>query len=172
MDSRKNPSFFKHLLSAVGVMCAILAGFALGLRVGDGSRREVPATDPAAFVDSVLSGIVVAPADTAAAEAPQDTLPKTPEISETTKRERADGQEYLTKHNRWNRDEMEQLPALQGLWDAVNTYSIDEIKAYDAIMPSTPLATIVERLEQNPKKGYYASRGDHVITLSTYIKVL
>ena len=99
-------------------------------------------------------------------------IPVEPEKPALTKQQLAQGVEYLATHNRWNRDEMEKIPALAGLWDAVNTYELDEIRGYNERLASTPLTTIVDGLERSPKQGYYAAKTDHVITLSTYIKRL
>ena len=164
----------KHLIGAAGVGGAILLGFVLGLWVGDHNRKEPSSPDPAVVVDSVMAGFVapVAPLDTTVAEAALDTVPKMPEIAESTKKERAAGIEYLTTHNRWNRDEMEKLPALQGLWDAVNHYDLETIRKYAEVMECPPLTAIVEGLEQSQKTGYYASKNDRNITLSTYIRRL
>jgi hypothetical protein len=170
-DIHKNPSVFKHLIGAVAVGGAILLGFVLGLWVGDHNRKESQSPDPAVVVDSVMAGCV-AKVDTTVAEVPQDTVPKVPEVSETTKKERAAGIEYLTKHNRWNRDEMEEIPALQGLWDAVNHYDLETIRKYAEVMECPPLTAIVEGLETSHKTGYYASKNDRNITLSTYIRRL
>lgn len=175
VDRPKNPSLLKHLLSAAGVGGAILLGFVLGLWVGNRIHNEVPADVPAARVDSLTSGFlapVELPADTAVVEAAPDTLPKMPEVSETTKKERAEGKAYLTKHNRWNRDEMEKIPVLQGLWDAVNHYDVEAIRKYDEVLECPPLTTIIEGLEKSQKKGYYTSKNDRNITLSTYIRRL
>ena len=167
-DIHKNPSIFKHLLGAAGVGIAILIGFMLGLWVGDRHRGE-----PLPELPTGLLSIDSLP--------PVDTLPvvdtlvveeKIPEVSESTKRERAEGVDYLTKHNRWNRDEMEKIPALRGLWDAVNHYNVEEIRKYAEVMECPPLTTIIEGLESSQKTGYYASKNDRNITLSTYIRRL
>ena len=171
VESRKNPGVFKHLLSAAAVVGAILLGFVLGLWVGDHHRTETPAPDPSVVVDSVMAGFV-AEIDTNEVIAAPDTLPKVPEIAESTRKERAEGIEYLTTHNRWNRDEMEKIPVLQGLWDAVNHYDLETIRKYAEIIECPPLTAIIEGLEQSQKTGYYASKNDRNITLSTYIRRL
>ena len=168
------------LLKAGALGVAILLGFLLGIMVGDRDRRK-PKEEPVAATDTLtVDSLAVAMAtdtlavDTSAVEiVPEEPEePAEPEVYQPTKKEIAAGVEYLATHNRWNRDEMEKYPALQGLWDAVNTYNLDEIKRYNDYLSSTPLITIVEGLEKSPKYGYYASRNDHVITLSTYIKRL
>ena len=174
VESRKNPGVFKHLLSAAAVVGAILLGFVLGLWVGDHHRTETPTTEPSEVVDSVMAGFVaVADTNEVVVEVAElDTLPKVPEISESTRKERAEGIEYLTTHNRWNRDEMEKIPVLQGLWDAVNHYDLETIRKYAEIIECPPLTAIIEGLEQSQKTGYYASKNDRNITLSTYIRRL
>ena len=164
-DVHKNPGLFKHLLSIAGLVVAVLIGFVLGLQFGDRNRPE-PA-GPEGAVNPVDT-LVVALVDTVAVPAEPEPE-KTPQPSKT---DIAQGVEYLAAHNRWNRDEMEKIPALAGLWDAVNTYALDQIRAYNDVLGSTPLTTIVEGLEKKPKTGYYAAKNDHVITLSTYVKRL
>ena len=164
-DVHKNPGLFKHLLSIAGLVVAVLIGFVLGLQFGDRNRPE-PA-GPEGAVDPVDT-LVVALVDTVAVPAEPEPE-KTPKPSKT---DIAQGVEYLAAHNRWNRDEMEKIPALAGLWDAVNIYDLDQIRSYNDVLGSTPLTTIVEGLEKKPKTGFYAAKNDHVITLSTYVKRL
>jgi len=164
----KEPGVGKVLLSVLALGCAILIGFVAGLRVGDriGSKPvtpEVPEIPPAAWIDSIPEIVVLAAPDTVA------TPPEAPVFS---KQQIAQGVEYLASHNRWNRDEMEKIPVLTGLWDAINLYQIENIRGYNDVLVSTPLTSIVEGLEKNPKQGYYAAKGDKNITLSTYIKRL
>ena len=164
-DVHKNPGLFKHLLSIAALVVAVLIGFVLGLQFGDRNRPE-PA-GPEGAVDPVDT-LIVALVDTVAV--PAEPAPeKTPQPSKT---DIAQGVEYLAAHNRWNRDEMEKIPALAGLWDAVNTYDLDQIRSYNDVLGSTPLTTIVEGLEKKPKIGFYAANNDHVITLSTYVNRL
>ena len=164
--NRHNPGVLKHLLSAGGVGVAILIGFALGLWVGDRHRQQPEAP---LVADSLAVGFVAQPDTVVVAEPVRDTVP---DVSESTKKERAAGIEYLTTHNRWNRDEMEQIPALKGLWEAVNHYDLETIRKFAEVMECPPLTAIVEGLETSRKTGYYASKNDHVITLSTYIRRL
>lgn len=158
-----NPGLWKHLLSVAGLGIAILIGFVLGLQFGDRKRPKPPQPDD-------LS--VVAPPDTVAVPDTLVVVPEEVKLPEPSKKDIAQGVEYLATHNRWNRDEMEKIPALQGLWDAVNTYSLDDIRTFNDKLGSTPLTTIVEGLEKRPKHGYYAAKSDHIITLSTYVKRL
>lgn len=154
-----------RLTAAVVVVgCAILLGFALGLRTGDWRDRRLNAQ----------AGTDLPPVDTLAADTVALAPEPEPEPVEKgpSKKEATLGVEYLASHNRWNRNEMEQIPALQGLWDAVNTYALDDLRRYNEVLSSTPLTTLIESLERNPKQGYYATKGDQVITLSTYIKRL
>ena len=166
MDKGKvrEPGFWRMLLGALALGCAILLGFVLGLRAGDRDRKqELPV---AAIALSLPESLAV---DTVATE---PELPVTPDAPGFSKQEIALGVEYLASHNRWNRDEMERIAVLAGLWDAVNVYAVDEIRRYNDVLASTPLTTIVEELERVPKQGFYASKGDSNITQSTYIKHL
>ena len=178
MDIEKNrlkePGLGRVLLGVLALGCAILVGFVLGLRSGDRGRKQPPMTSllempqlnaPLSVVDSIF-----AEADTLATAEP--VLPAVKPAPVFSKQQIAQGVEYLASHNRWNRDEMEKIPALAGLWDVVNTYSLDEIRRYNDQLNSTPLTAVVEGLEQKPKQGFYAAKTDHVITLSTYIKRL
>ena len=166
----KEPGFGRILLGVVALGCSILIGFVVGLRAGDRSRKRQP-QEPVSGVLAPISAAEPAATDTSAV----DTLvvepvpEKTPSFS---RQQVAQGVEYLASHNRWNRLEMEKIPVLAGLWDAVNTYQLDEIRRYNEVLASTPLTSIVEGLEHNPKSGFYAAKTDQVITLSTYIKRL
>ena len=172
----KEPGFGRIVLGAVALGCAILVGFVLGLRSGDRHRKQPPI--------AMLSLSMPLPMPTDSAMAPNmdsadaDSVATVPAVSVVEPRPKyspsqiAQGVEYLASHNRWNRDEMEKIPALTGLWDAVNTYQLDEIRRYNKTLSSTPLTAVVEGLEKKPKKGFYAAKTDRVITLSTYIKRL
>ena len=166
----KEPGFGRILLGVVALGCSILIGFVVGLRAGDRSRKRQP-QEPVSGVLAPISSAEPAAKDTSVV----DTLfvepvpEKTPSFS---RQQVAQGVEYLASHNRWNRLEMEKIPVLAGLWDAVNTYQLDEIRRYNEVLASTPLTSIVEGLEHNPKSGFYAAKTDQVITLSTYIKRL
>ena len=171
----KEPGFGRILLGVVALGCSILIGFVVGLRAGDRSRKgqrqepvsgvlaPISSAEPAAKDTSVVDTLAV---DTLVVEPVPE---KTPSFS---RQQVAQGVEYLASHNRWNRLEMEKIPVLAGLWDAVNTYQLDEIRRYNELLASTPLTSIVEGLEHNPKSGFYAAKTDQVITLSTYIKRL
>ena len=170
----KEPGFGRILLGVVALGCSILIGFVVGLRAGDRSRKRQP-QEPVSGVLAPISSAEPAAKDTSVVDTlAVDTLvepvpEKTPSFS---RQQVAQGVEYLASHNRWNRLEMEKIPVLAGLWDAVNTYQLDEIRRYNEVLASTPLTSIVEGLEHNPKSGFYAAKTDQVITLSTYIKRL
>ena len=180
----KEPGFGRMLLSALALGCAILVGFVLGLRAGDKSRRNPPVMTLAAFpgLDSMYAlpdTAVVVPGVPEDSESDSEIIPEAAPVpspnkpvSSLSKQQIAQGVEYLASHNRWNRDEMEEIPSLAGLWDAVNTYQTDEISRYNETLGSTPLTAIVEGLGRKQKHGYYAAKSDSVITLSTYIKRL
>ena len=165
-DVHKNPGIFKHLIGAAAVGIAILVGFVLGLWVGDRHRGAPSPLENTALAQALMAQDTLPAVDTVVVEEP------VPEISESTKKERAEGVDYLTPHNRWNRDEMEKIPALKGLWDAVNHYNVEEIRKYAEVMECPPLTAIIEGLESSQKTGYYASKNDRNITLSTYIRRL
>lgn len=171
----KEPGFGRILLGVIALGCSILIGFVVGLRAGDRSRKN-PSQEPVSGVLAPISSAEPAAKDTSVVDTlAVDTLvvepvpEKTPSFS---RQQVAQGVEYLASHNRWNRLEMEKIPVLAGLWDAVNTYQLDEIRRYNEVLASTPLTSIVEGLEHNPKSGFYAAKTDQVITLSTYIKRL
>ena len=161
----KEPGLGRLLLGALALGSAILLGFVLGLRAGDRDRSETPSA----------VGIEISVPDTLAL---QDTVATAPEpapaepVPAFSKQEISLGLEYLASHNRWNREEMEKIAVLAGLWDAVNTYAVDEIRRYNETLVSTSLTAIVDGLERTPKHGFYTSKGDSNITLSTYIKHL
>ena len=171
----KEPGLMRLLLGVGMLGCAILVGFVLGLRAGDRNRRikrDSEISQLALLSDSMLRVAVdTAAVDTSVVETPVEVEPA-PKQATFSQQQIAQGVEYLASHNRWNRDEMEKIPVLQGLWDAVNTYALDEIRRYNDLLSSTPLTAVVEGLEQKPKQGFYAAKADPVITLSTYIKRL
>ncbi len=170
MTSEGKTNIWKRLLSVAALGCAILFGFVVGLRTGDRISASPLTIETAGVVDVPVTIDTLMVPETPAMP---DSLAEEPEVAARyTKQQIAQGVEYLAAHNRWNRDEMEQIPVLQGLWDAVNTYALDDIRSYNETLASTPLTTIVEGLEKKPKQGYYAAKNDHVITLSTYIKRL
>ena len=170
-DNRQGPAVWKILLGVLALGCALLVGFVAGLKMGDrGRRTRSVAEDPAvAAVDTAaVADSLAAVADSLAAP----VEPPVPAAPQPSRQQIAQGVEYLASHNQWNRDEMEKIPSLQGLWDAVNTYQLEDIRRYNETLASTPLTAVVEGLEHTPKQGYYASKGDRTITLSTYIKRL
>ncbi|MBO6082929.1 MAG: hypothetical protein J6P46_07915 [Bacteroidales bacterium] len=185
----KEPGFGRIVLGAVALGCAIMVGFVLGLRSGDRHPKQPPVPVmlsfsmplPEEMMSRTDSAVVEPEAETqigAEAEAEAETAavsaeePAAPQRAAFSPSQIAQGVEYLATHNQWNRDEMEKIPALQGLWDAVNTYQLDLIRSFNDQLASTPLTAILEGLERTPKTGYYAAKADHVITLSTYIKRL
>lgn len=187
----KEPGFGRIVLGALALGCAIMVGFVLGLRSGDRQQKQPPVpvmlsfsmplpeemmsrTDSAALEPEAATGTQMdAEAGTETeAETVSAEEPSVPQRAAFSPSQIAQGVEYLATHNQWNRDEMEKIPALQGLWDAVNTYQLDLIRSFNDQLASTPLTAILEGLERTPKTGYYAAKADHVITLSTYIKRL
>ena len=171
-NKRKEPGRGKLALSALALGLAILVGFVAGLRMGDKIRSN-PETDVVEPVDSSVVNELPAEPDTTIVvpEVPAES-DSDPALAHLSKQEIAQGVEYLASHNRWNRDEMEKMPALAGLWDAINVYAVDAIRQYNDVLVSTPLTAIIEGLEHKPKEGFYAAKNDRVITLSTYIKRL
>ena len=133
------------------------------------SRTDSAALEPGAETGTQMDAEAGTEAEAEALSAEQPAAPQRATFSPS---QIAQGVEYLATHNQWNRDEMEKIPALQGLWDAVNTYQLDLIRSFNDQLASTPLTAILEGLERTPKTGYYAAKADHVITLSTYIKRL
>ena len=131
------------------------------------SRTDSAALEPGAETGTQSDAEAETEAEALSAE-----QPAAPQRATFSPSQIAQGVEYLATHNQWNRDEMEKIPALQGLWDAVNTYQLDLIRSFNDQLASTPLTAILEGLERTPKTGYYAAKADHVITLSTYIKRL
>ena len=174
-NKRKEPGIGKLALGALALGLAILVGFVVGLRMGDRIRSN-PEGAGTEIVESVDTTAVDEPSAEPDTTAVAPEVPAEPEsgnaLSRLSKQEIAQGVEYLASHNRWNREEMEKIAALSGLWDAINVYDINLIRQYNDVLASTPLTAIVEGLDRRPKEGFYASKNDQVITLSTYIKRL
>ena len=174
-NKRKEPGIGKLALGALALGLAILVGFVVGLRMGDRIRSN-PSGAETEIVEPVDTTAVDEPSAQPDTAAVAPAVPVEPEsgnaLSRLSKQEIAQGVEYLASHNRWNREEMEKIAALAGLWDAINVYDIAQIRQYNDVLASTPLTAIVEGLDRRPKEGFYASKNDQVITLSTYIKRL
>lgn len=82
---------------------------------------------------------------------------------------------YLNNHDRWKRGEMEQIPRLKGLWDAINKLDRPALKEFDALrVKSNNLKEIIEVIVANPgKEGPFCKdRNDTQITVSTFKSIL
>ncbi len=78
---------------------------------------------------------------------------------------------YLESHNTWNRDEMEKIPALQGLFDAMNTYNMTAIAdggVYaERLSKSKVMKTISEHAKLHIEKELNPKVGEHNPTFVT-----
>ena len=83
--------------------------------------------------------------------------------------------EYLDKNTKWERSAMEQVVAIQGLWDALNYREFENILQYEKdLEKSKNFAKLVKAIKNNKKtfSGAYCDEGDTEITISTYISKL
>ncbi len=164
----KEPGAGRIFLIAVALALAIGSGFVLGLKMGPTLFGGVD--EPLVQMDEQYKQHLD-PEKESANEAEQ-AVDSVAAAAEASKRDMAKGKDYLAGHNQWDRNEMEKIPSLQGLWDAVNNYKVDDLRSYNEKLDSATLTTIIEKLEENPKEGSYASKTDEVITISAYIKAL
>lgn len=165
------------ILVAVAVG-ALIAGFLIGAFVfWDGkkvaSETTVPQIEEAALVAAPIP--VPKPESTPAdsnktetqkpqAETTEQPIPaaSTPP-AQFTAADYAKGVEYLQAHKRWNRDEMQAIPALAGLFDDLNTYNFERIKTFWApkLADSKNFAAVVRAVEgsttkRDPRTGKHA----------------
>lgn len=164
----KEPGAGRIFLIVATLALAIGSGFVLGLKMGP--KILGLAEEP--LVQMVENDKQVLDTEQKSADEAEQAVDSVAAAAEATKRDMVKGRDYLVRHNQWDRSEMENIPSLQGLWDAVNNYRLDDIRSYDEKLDSATLKTIIEKLEDNPKEGSYASKSDEVITISAYIKAL
>lgn len=103
------------------------------------------------------------------------TTGSTPEQSEETPESESilDAISYLETHDVWNKDEMEKIEPLQGLWDVINERKFDDFKKYeDKLANSNKFMKIVNEAKMNPKKknqNYITDPSDIEISINIYI---
>ncbi|MDE5870222.1 MAG: hypothetical protein K2H18_08305, partial [Muribaculaceae bacterium] len=59
--------------------------------------------------------------------------------------------EYLDNHEKWNRDEMLQIPKLEGLWELLNEYRFTELEKYDYLKDSPKFRELVSTINASTK---------------------
>lgn len=87
--------------------------------------------------------------------------------------------DYLDSHDIWNRQEMEKIPGLQGVWDLLNEYKINMISYLSHLAYSKRFADLMDSCQEIIDAGghfgdinYCTREGDYDITFSNYLKVL
>lgn len=80
--------------------------------------------------------------------------------------------DYLDTHDIWVKDDMEKYPALQGLYDAMNTYNFEEIKGKEVELRTSAkyqeLLQKINELGDVKLEGPFC--GDGEITLEKYLR--
>lgn len=86
--------------------------------------------------------------------------------------------DYLDSNDAWMRNTMEQYPAMQGLWDALNERRFDDILEYEAVLSSSyKFNEVIKAVKDNKHKtslqqNYNTSPNDLKITVDDYINKL
>jgi|GEM_PF-4866086 hypothetical protein len=172
-------AFIKQTQGIVCLVGALLVGLLLGLLIGGGSG-EKPEKEKKQKKEKVEKVQTVEPVETAdAADATAQPLAQAAaaqpaEQPATQPAAPADANyeaavKYLSDNNVWNRDEMEKIEGLQGLWSALNYYNAPVLKEYNAKLNVDKLTQIINLIEQKKHKSQYAKETDPVITLSSYL---
>lgn len=166
------------ILIAVAVG-ALIAGFLIGAFVFGGKKEAAPveatveqAEEPA----PQAAPIPVPKPEAAPAEAPQaapaETEAPAPEADKAeqaapaanlTAADYAKGVEYLDANKKWDREAMQAIPALAGLFDDLNNYDFNRIKTFWApkLSASKSFAAVVRAVEgsttkRDPRTGKHA----------------
>lgn len=83
---------------------------------------------------------------------------------------------YLDRNEEWNMDSMRQYRDLDGLFDEMNNYEFEKIRARAATLVNSRrfvmLVNTITSLNGKKISGSYCGRDDHSITVSNYIKKL
>lgn len=95
----------------------------------------------------------------------EDSIPR--KTTEPT----VEGCTYLDNTLKWNRSEMEEIPELRGLWDALNEYDFRTVRAYgNTLRSSQKLNEIISQIGDQNLSGKFCGEGDFDITPQNYLK--
>ena len=83
---------------------------------------------------------------------------------------------YLDNNDVWSRNEMENYPATQKLWDALNERRFDDILQYETNLASNKFCEVIKAVKDNKHKtfqqNYNTKANDYKITIDDYIQKL
>ena len=84
--------------------------------------------------------------------------------------------QYLESNERWVKAEMDEIPELSGLWDAINTYDYDTLISYFPLLnTSNNYMSLLNRMRENLKEvnnfhnGGKRYSGDRTLVLQAYM---
>lgn len=176
---------YSRNILAAAVAVALIVGFFIGWAVPGCSSSSTGAGN--AVADSIAEAI--APAQPAPAEqapavqapAPAAT-PATAGAPAATAAPAGDAREavaYLDANKAWNREDMERIPALRGLFDALNTYNYTALTTTwkERLSASKNFAKVVTAVEGGSRKkkfvpgagATYCRPGDTTISYINYM---
>lgn len=132
---------------------------------------------PVIFVENVAESVADAVTeDNAVDQTVQESAGDDETVSEILERKAFD---YVQTTQVWNRDSMEAIPQLKGLWDAVNHYDYTKIDAINSKVNSPFLSDLSAKLRASVKKNFYVlypnpedGNAKKNITISIYVSKL
>lgn len=176
--------------SSISSILTLVAGLLLGagvtwLLMKDNVPVEQPQAveKPAEVEEPVLEDIRNADIDELAAAEEQVEEPEAEPVAEpvaqpvmTAANSVQAGLDYLSGHKVWNREEMEAIPSLAGLWDALNERNFGVIKTYaDKFSSVESFAKVLEAIKRLEASGggsadfkHKYTESDHDITIKSY----
>lgn len=182
-------NIFVQIAALVGTL---LLGFLLGWTLtGNNVEEDIPVVAPVKETITTIPETeqVTAPVVEPLQEFPDESSAPTEEQAKaeesapiTAKTENLDykaATDYLESNKSWNRDEMEAIPALRGLFDDLNNYNFERIKTHWAPLlkdskrfNSVEAAVIGSSTKRNPRTGAhnptYNKDGDNAINWRRY----
>lgn len=165
---------------------ALIAGFLLGWLIMGGSSDKATNDTPTPDTEAVAPTQEIT---TPQAPAPEPVAAPTPAATPATAAaapaqpvqpaaDASAGVKYLDDNRAWNRDEMERIPALQGLFDDLNNYRYAQVleKWKTRLAASKNFAAVVRAVEQGSRKkkfvpaagATYCRPGDLTISYINY----
>lgn len=163
---------------------ALIAGFLLGWLIMGGSsdkdHKDAPETETTtvAMQEEVAEQPAAEATPVATSEPAPAQVASEPAPAAQTATDASAGVKYLDDNRAWNRDDMERIPALQGLFDDLNNYRYTQIvdKWGPRLAASKNFAAVVRAVEQGSRKkkfvpaagATYCRPGDLTISYINY----
>ena len=156
-----------NLILVAVAIGALIAGFLIGaIAFWEGNKAAPETTVPQIEEPAPVAAPIPVPKPESTPADSSNTKPSKPQASTAEKPEPAEahaqltaadyakGLEYLQANKKWNRDEMQAIPALDGLFDDLNTYNFERIKTFWApkLADSKNFAAVVRAVEGSATK--------------------